>query len=277
MEDTLIGKEQVLKEILRGLGSSVVAFSGGVDSAYLAVATAGVLGRSSLAVTAESPSYPAWQKEVAIRVARQFGLRHEFIRSRELEDPDYARNPVNRCYFCKQELYGRLEALRESRGYRHVIDGNNFDDTADYRPGRAAGAGFSVRSPLIEAGLGKDEIRALSARAGLPTWDLPASPCLSSRIPYGQAVTWEKLRVIERAEDLLRGMGFPRSRVRHHGDIARIEIAKEDFGAFLRPEIFDQAASGLRTLGFRYVTLDLEGYRTGRLNETLHQIGEVQG
>lgn len=275
LTDDLGRKEQRLRSILRDLGSCVVAFSGGVDSAYLAVTAADVLGDSALVVTAESPSYPAFQKEIALRVAGSFGLNHELIRSGEIEDPDYASNPPNRCYFCKQELYSRLSRLAAGRGYRCLVDGSNMDDTGDYRPGRAAGAEYQVRSPLIEAKLSKAEIRTLSERAGLPTWNLPASACLASRIPYGSAVTEEKLRMIENAEDLLRRLGFPAARVRHHGELARIEIAREDLARFLDLGIFDQVAGELRSLGFRYVTLDLEGYRTGRLNEALNRIGVI--
>ena len=276
LDGHLSGKEKALKEILRGLGSCIVAFSGGVDSAYLAVVAGEVLGRSALAVTAESPSYPDYQRSMALRVIRQFRLRHAVIRSAELEDPNYAGNPVNRCYFCKHELYGRLGAEAARRGFRYVVDGNNLDDTGDYRPGRIAGSEFSVRSPLIEAQLGKEEIRALSRTAGLPTWDLPASACLSSRIPYGSAVTREKLQMIERAEELLRAMGFAQTRVRHHGDIARIEIPKEDMPRFLSAEVFDRVVGGFKSLGFRFVTLDLEGYRTGRLNEAIREVGVPQ-
>lgn len=272
MTEVLALKEAQLEESIRSLDSCVVAFSGGVDSAYLAVVAARVLGARALAVTAESPSYPEYQREMALRVVRQFGLRHEFIQSGELDDDNYASNPVNRCYFCKHELYEKLGGLAARRGFRHVLDGNNADDTADYRPGRQAGREHSVRSPLVEVGLGKSEIRALSKQAGLPTWDLPASACLSSRIPYGSSVTREKLRMIEHAEAALRALGFPQTRVRHHGDIARIEVPVADLPAFLDVDLFEQVVMKFRGLGFRYVTLDLEGYRSGRLNETLHEI-----
>jgi len=272
MEDQIILKEKKLEDILKEIGSCIVAFSGGVDSAYLAVTASRVLGDQALIVTAESASYPQYQKEVALRVVKQFGLRHEFIISQELEDPAYARNPVNRCYFCKHELYGLLMGLAANRGCEYVVDGNNLDDTGDYRPGRIAGGEFRVRSPLIEAGLGKEEIRHLSERAGLPTWNLPASACLSSRIPYGSEVTREKLHMIEQAEDLLRSMGFPQTRVRHHGNIARVEIPREVMSDFLKIEVLDRVSSGLKGLGFRFVTLDMEGYRSGRLNEDLYQV-----
>lgn len=261
-------KERRLREILAGMGGCLVAFSGGVDSAYLAVVAHHTLGKRSLAVTAESPSYPAYQKDMALDVVARFGLRHEFIRSEEMSDPRYARNPVNRCYYCKHELYQKLGALAEVRGFGYVLDGNNLDDTGDYRPGRQAGAERSVRSPLIEAGLGKEEVRALSRSLGLPTWDLPASACLSSRIPYGSPVTEEKLQMIENGESVLRSLGFRQSRVRHHGEIARIEIPRDELSRALEPETCDRLVEKFRELGFRYVTLDLEGYRSGRLNES---------
>jgi len=265
-------KQSHLEEILRDMGSCVVAFSGGVDSSYLAVVAHRTLGERALAVTAESPSYPAHQMEQAVGVVERFGLRHQFIRSDELEDPNYAQNPINRCYFCKHELYGKLKSLAAGKGFSYVVDGTNLDDTSDYRPGRQAGEKLSIRSPLIEAGLRKSDIRTLSKIHGLPTWDQPASACLSSRIPYGSAVTEEKLQMIDRAEAVLRSLGFRQGRVRHHGEIARIEIAREELGKSLNLETFDHLATELKAIGFRFVTLDLEGYRTGRLNETLSDV-----
>lgn len=260
-------KERVLRQILNGTGTCMVALSGGVDSAYLALVAHQELGEMALAVTAESPSYPAHQKEIVLGMIERYGLRHEFVRSEELEDPRYAGNPVNRCYFCKQELYTKMTALAAERGFSVVVDGNNMDDTGDHRPGREAAREMAVRSPLIEAGLHKEEIRALSRAQGLPTWDLPASACLSSRIPYGLPVTAEKLRMIERGETVLRSLGFRQSRVRHHDDIARIEVARDELVNALHLEVFDALAERFREIGFRFVTLDVEGFRSGRLNE----------
>ena len=261
-------KEDALRDALTSLGSVVVAYSGGVDSAYLAWVANDTLGSRAVAVTAESPSYPERHRELAVRIARDFGLRHEIIRTGELELAEYRANPENRCYYCKHELYTHLTRIAADRD-AVVVDGNNADDRGDYRPGRRAAREFGVRSPLDEANLTKSDIRELSRRAGLPTWDEPASACLSSRIPYHHDVTDEKLRTIERAEQALRDLGFRVFRVRHHDDVARIEIARDEMSRAMEPEISASIVRQLKAAGYRYVSLDLQGYRTGSLNEGL--------
>jgi uncharacterized protein len=264
----MIEKERALHDTLAALGSVVVAYSGGVDSAYLAVMANRALGDRALAVTADSPSYPERHRHLAVQIAREFQLHHEVIRTSELERPEYRANPENRCYYCKHELYTHLSRLAASRG-AIVVDGNNADDRGDYRPGRQAARELGVRSPLEEVDLLKREIRELSRRAGLPTWDEPASACLSSRIPYHSEVTDEKLRTIERAEQALRALGFRVFRVRHHDQVARIEIARDEMVRALEPDVNAAIVRELKAAGYRYVSLDLQGYRTGSLNEGL--------
>jgi pyridinium-3,5-biscarboxylic acid mononucleotide sulfurtransferase len=268
-KEALRQKEHKLCDILSELGSVVVAFSGGADSAYLAHTAHQRLGTRALAVTADSASYPESHRQLALRVAAEFQIPHEIIATDEIRRPEYRANPANRCYFCKDELYTRLVRLAQSRGFAAVADGSNRDDRGDYRPGRQAAREHGVRSPLDEAELSKDEIRWLSREAGLPTWDVPASACLSSRIPYGSEVTEEKLRLIDRAEDIVRGLGFRVFRVRHHDALARLEIAKDEMARALEPAIAAQLTQQLRALGYQHVTLDLEGYRLGSLNEAL--------
>jgi len=265
-------KEQALIGLLRDLGSVVIAFSGGVDSAYLACVATEVLGGGALCITADSPSYPERHRRIALRVAREFHLRHEFIRTDEMARPEYRANAGDRCYYCKHELFGHLAAIARARGVPAVLDGSNADDRGDYRPGRAAAREFGVRSPLDEVGLTKDEIRERSHARGLPTWDEPASACLSSRIPHFNEVTEEKLRMIERAEDVLRDLGFRVCRVRHHeqdGPAARLEIGVDELARAVEPDIRERIWRALREIGYSQVTLDLRGYRTGSLNDGL--------
>ena len=236
-----------------------------------------VLGPAVQCITADSPSYPDHHRQLALRIAQDFGLRHEFVRTGEMERPEYRANPVDRCYYCKHELYTVLSGVAAERGIPVIVDGSNADDRSDYRPGRKAAREFGVRSPLDEADLTKDDIRALSKQAGLPTWDEPASACLSSRIPYHSEVTSEKLRTIEQAETVLREMGFRVCRVRHHdsmpagpssrGAMARLEIGRDEMARALEPGVRDRIVSELRALGYQHVTIDLQGYRMGSLNE----------
>jgi uncharacterized protein len=258
-----------LRSILADMGSVVVAFSGGVDSAYLAWAATDVLGDKALCVTAESASYPEHHRQLALKVARECNLHHEIIFTGEVERAEYRANPENRCYFCKHELYTRLTALARERGFACVADGTNADDRGDYRPGRIAAKQFGVRSPLDEAGMTKDEIREQSRLAGLPVWDEPASACLSSRIPYHHEVTPEKLRQIERGEEALKALGFRVCRVRHHDTLASVELAGEDLERALEPEMQDAIVRELQAAGYESVTIDPKGYRTGSLNEGL--------
>ena len=262
-------KEQRLRELVSSFDSLIIAFSGGVDSAYLAWVATQELGPAALCITAESPSYPDRHRQLALRVAEQFGFRHEIIQSHELERLEYRSNPTNRCYYCKHELYSLLTAVARAREFNAIADGSNADDRGDYRPGRQAAREFGVRSPLDEVDLTKDEIRELSHRAGLPTWDEPASACLSSRIPYHTEVTDEKLRMIERAEDVLHDLGFRVCRVRHHDRLARLEIGLDELPRAFEPDVRDRLIDALKAIGYAHVTIDLQGYRMGSLNEGL--------
>jgi uncharacterized protein len=267
--NTLDAKERALHDTLRSCGSVLIGYSGGVDSAYLAKASLDALGPGRvLAVTGRSPSYPLAQHEVAVSVARILGLTHVEIDTYELEDPGYASNPANRCYYCKTELYSKLTRLAQEEGYETVVDGSNADDVDDFRPGMVAARELGVRSPLQEAGLTKAEIRELSRRADLPTWESPASPCLASRIPYGLAVTERRLGQIEEGEALLRAVhSWKELRVRHHGDWARLELESQELALMVDGGMRERVAHALKKAGFSRVCVDLQGYRSGALNE----------
>ena len=262
-------KEQKLFGILRNLGRVIVAYSGGTDSAYLAWAAGQVLGENAVAITADSASVPESHKRDAEEFARIFGLRHEYVTSYEFENPLYAANSPDRCFHCKDELFVRLEQVGRERGIAHIVYGVNVDDLGDYRPGQNAAANHDVKAPLVEAGLRKAEIRELSRLAGLPTWDRPAAACLSSRIPYGTPVTIETVKTVERGEEAVKALGFRQFRVRYHGDLVRLEIAPDEMPKALTAEMARQFTTIFKDLGFLYVTLDLQGYRQGAMNEGL--------
>jgi uncharacterized protein len=266
---SVIAKEERLRELFRTLESVIVAYSGGVDSSYVAYVANAELGARAVCITGQSASLPAYQNEEIDRVVNNFGFNHEIIRTDELELPGYRANNGDRCYFCKDELYGKLETVARTRGIEYIVDGSTIDDLDDYRPGRQAAKQHAVRSPLIEVGLNKDEVRELSRRAMLPTWDKPASPCLSSRIAYGTTVTIERLQKVDRGEEILREFGFREFRVRHHDTLVRLEISPAEMDRVLDKDVIDQLAARFRELGFKYVTLDLHGFRSGSMNEAL--------
>jgi uncharacterized protein len=266
-------RESLLLARLAAIPSLIVALSGGADSAYLAWAAREALGVRALSVTALSPSYSAHDRAVVEEFVGKLGLRHEFIETHEMENPAYRANAGDRCYFCKDELFSALDELARSRGFAAVAYGVNADDTLDFRPGHRAATEHQVLAPLLDAGLSKAEIRHLSHRAGLPTWDRPASACLASRLPYGTEVTPERLGLVERGEAALRALGFRQFRVRLHDKLARVEIAPDEMPHALAPEMAAAIADRLKAAGFSYVALDLEGYRQGSLNETLSPAG----
>jgi len=266
-------KQDRLFAALADMGSVIVAYSGGADSAYLAWAAHRVLGENALAITADSASLPESHKRDGEEFARACGFRYERIETREFDNPDYLKNGPDRCFHCKDELFARLDEIAVARGIAHVIYGVNADDLGDYRPGQGAAQAHQVKAPLVEAGLTKAEIRELSRQAGLVTWDRPASACLSSRIPYGTPVTIQNVKTVERGEEAIRALGFRQFRVRFHGDLVRIEIGPEELARALQLEVARAFTAIFKPLGFHYVTLDLEGYRQGSLNEVLNQPG----
>jgi uncharacterized protein len=263
-------KEERLFGVLQPMSRVLIAYSGGADSAYLAWAAHRVLGSGALAVTADSASIPESHKRDAEAFVKQFGIPHEYIETHEFDNPDYVRNNPDRCFHCKDELFTRLEQVGRDRGYHHIVYGVNFDDLGDYRPGQNAARQHKVEAPLADAGLSKAEIRELSRLAGLPTWDRPASACLSSRIPYGTPVTIQTVKTVEAGEEEIKALGFRQFRVRFHGEVVRIEIAPEELAKALSLEMARRFTEIFKALGFKYVTLDLEGYRQGSLNEVLN-------
>lgn len=265
-------KARRLEEIVKSLGSVVVAYSGGVDSTLLLKVCLDALGGEKvLAVTAESETYPQEEVEGAKQLAKALGARHVVIKTEELCDPNFASNPPERCYFCKQELFGKLLEVARREGMKHVVDGSNADDVGDFRPGMWAARELGIRSPLKEAGLTKAEVRELSRALGLPTWDKPSMACLASRFPYGHRITPEELRMVGEAERFIRGLGFRTVRVRHHGKLARIEVSPDEVERMARREVRQRVVERLKELGYVWVSLDLEGYRSGSMNEALER------
>ncbi len=269
-------KEQRLFDLLRDMGEVMVAYSGGIDSAYLAWAAHQVLGSRAVAITADSASLPESHKRDAEEFAREAGFRHEYIFTNEFDNPDYVKNDVNRCFHCKDELFSQLEELGARRGVEHIIYGVNQDDLGDYRPGQRAAKLHNVKAPLVDAGLYKAEIRELARRAGLKVWDRPASACLSSRVPYGTAVTPAVVKTVEIGEEAIRSLGFRQFRVRFHGDLVRLEIDRAELARALTMEMAVAFTAIFKPLGFHFVTIDLEGYRQGSMNAGI-DVGGLKG
>ncbi len=271
----LASKEERLIGLLRDMKRVLIAYSGGTDSAYLAWAAKQALGNEAIAITADSPSIPESHKRDAVDFAKGHGILHEMIPTNEFENPAYVANNPDRCFHCKDELFRVMDQIASDRGFEHIVYGVNVDDLGDYRPGQSAAKIHQVKAPLVDAGLSKAEIRDLSLRAGLETWDRPAAACLSSRIPYGTEVTPERIRVVEEGEEALKAMGFRQFRVRYHDNLVRIEISPEELAKALNLGFAAQVTSIFKGLGFHYVTLDLEGYRQGSLNSVLMDKAKV--
>ena len=265
----LEAKQNALFECIRELERVIVAYSGGTDSAYLAWAANRALGNNAVAVTADSASMPESHKRDAEAFAREAGFHHEYIATNEFDNPDYVKNDKDRCFHCKDELFTQLEAYAEEHGYRHIIYGVNKDDLGDYRPGQRAAKMHDVKAPLVEAALTQAEIRELAHRAGLSVWDRPAAACLSSRVPYGTPVNVKTIKTIEEGEEAIKALGFRQFRVRFHGDLVRIEIARDELQSAMSSEMFARFAEIFKSLGFHFITLDVEGYRQGALNAAL--------
>lgn len=274
MMDTVDDKYSRLQQLIRDTGGLAVAFSGGVDSTFLAAVAVRVLGARAVAVTALSPTYPEWERREAADLARRLAIKHVEITTHELDNPLFAHNPPDRCYYCKKELVEMVRKVAADEGLSVVADGSTRDDLSDHRPGRRAMCEGGVRSPLLEAGLTKDEVRELSRRLGLPTADKPSLACLASRIPYGSSITSDKLQAIDRLEGAVRSLGFRQLRVRHHGDVARIEVESDRIQQLCDPSLRAAVVRAAKEAGFLYVAVDLEGYRTGSMNAVL---GKAQG
>jgi len=266
---TILSKFEKLKNLLGEMGKVLVAFSGGVDSSFLLKVAVDVLGENVLAVIASSETYPEKERDEAVKLAKRLNVRYEVIQTKELENPDFAHNPPERCYFCKMELFSKLKDIAESEGIPHVLDGSNFEDTSDFRPGAKAAEELGVRSPLKEVGLVKQEIRQLSKYVDLPTWNKPSMACLSSRFPYFTEIEPESLKQVAQAEEFLKGLGFNQVRVRHHGQIARIEIEPQEFSKIVEKATKEKIINAFKKFGFIYIALDLAGFRSGSMNEPL--------